>query len=134
MDEDKKQLAEKELAYYGALVNGWIDTKMERDKSLLTLSAGGLGVLITLLSTIGVKELSELILYALASLCFVLTIILCVIIFSRNANYLEKVLKGFQGDDPILTWADRLNSYAFIMAIIFSALIGLTMIIRHITC
>jgi hypothetical protein len=134
MVEEQKQLDEKELAYYSALVNGWIETKMERDKSLLTLSTGGLGVLITLLSTMGVKELCELILYASASFCFVITIILCVIIFGRNANYLEKVIKGFQGDDPILTWADRLNSYAFIMAIIFSALIGLTMIIRHIAC
>jgi hypothetical protein len=107
---------------------------MERDKSLFSLSTGGLGVLITLLSTIEVKELTELILYASASACFALTIILCVIIFSRNASYLEKVIKGFQGDDIILAWADRLNSYAFIMAIIFSALIGLTMIVRYIAC
>lgn len=131
MNEEQKQSSEKEVAYYSALVNAWVTTKMERDKSLLTLSAGGLGVLITLLSTVGVKEIGELILYACASVCFAVTIILCVAILGRNATYLKNAVKGYQGDDMILAWLDRLNSFSFIMAVIFSFLIGLTMIVRY---
>jgi len=131
MKEDQKNLPEKEVAYYSTLLGAWVDTKMEHDKSLLTLSSGGLGLLITLLSTVGVKEKRELILYVFASLCFALTIILCIIIFERNAIYLKKVVTGYQNDDSFLTWLDCLNSFLFVSAIIFSALIGLVVSVRY---
>ena len=39
---------EKHTAYYSALVEAWLDTRMEKDKSLLMLAAGGIGILVTL--------------------------------------------------------------------------------------
>jgi hypothetical protein len=43
----------KDLAFYAASVEAWYSTGFERDKSLLTLAGGGIGLLITLLSTVG---------------------------------------------------------------------------------
>ena len=46
-DENKNSLEEqKGVAYYSALVNAWITTRMEKDKQLLTLSAAGIGLII----------------------------------------------------------------------------------------
>jgi hypothetical protein len=45
MSDDYDQ---KEVEYYAAQVNAWLNTKFEHDKSLLTLSAGGLGLLISI--------------------------------------------------------------------------------------
>jgi hypothetical protein len=47
-DEKIEITKEKQTAFYSALVEAWLETKMEKDKSLLMLSAGGVGVLVTL--------------------------------------------------------------------------------------
>jgi hypothetical protein len=36
---------EKQVQFYSALVNAWLTTKLERDKSLLALSAGNISVI-----------------------------------------------------------------------------------------
>ena len=46
----------KEVAFYGAVVEAWIGTRMEFDKSLLTLSLAGIGVVITLLTAVGMPS------------------------------------------------------------------------------
>ena len=55
----------KEVAYYTALVDAWINTKMERDKSLLSLATAGIGLLVTLLTTVGITSGIMYLLYAL---------------------------------------------------------------------
>lgn len=134
MAEEQKQSSEKDVAFYSTLVGAWVDNKMELDRSLLTLSTGGLGLFITLLSTEQLKENLALSLFACACIFFTATIILCLFIFKRNTTYLKNVVGGYQGNDVVLTWLDCLNMLSFTLAIIFSALIGLTMIIKHITC
>ena len=39
---------EKSVAYYTESVAAWYQTKLERDKSILTISAGAIGLMITL--------------------------------------------------------------------------------------
>jgi len=61
-DREKRVLRElegKNIAHYAAILNAWIRTKMERDKVLITLSAGGVGLLITLFSTAGIGHWKE---------------------------------------------------------------------------
>lgn len=43
----------KEELYLSAVINGWIETRMERDRTLLALSTGGVGLLVTLVTTVG---------------------------------------------------------------------------------
>jgi hypothetical protein len=65
--EDAKNNA-KEVEYFAAIANAWVNTRVEHDKSLLTLSAGGIGLLITLLSTVGIETTGILSVFSWRSL------------------------------------------------------------------
>jgi len=60
---------QKDVAFYSAAVTAWFATALELDKSILTLAAGGVGLHVTLLTTVGVRSAEGLVLYisALAS-------------------------------------------------------------------
>ena len=53
---------QKDVEYYASSVNAWFNTSLEHDKSILTLAAGGLGLFITLLTTVGLSSSEALIL------------------------------------------------------------------------
>lgn len=76
-DAEKRALRElegKNIAHYSILLSTWIETKMERDKTLVTLSAAAIGLLVTILTTVGVKSLWEIPLFAFAVTSFLATI------------------------------------------------------------
>lgn len=101
----------KELAFYSAMVEAWVGTRMEKDKTLLALAAGGIGLLVTLLTTVGPASVGQLWLYALAGVAFIATMILAILIFDGNSEYLERVVTtGERGRDPSL---DRLDAWMF---------------------
>src|SRR4051812_12163082 len=75
MTDDNDPLADqKQVAFYGAVVTAWVETAMEKDKTLLSLSTGGIGLLVTLLTTVGPSSNDELWWYAAAGTCFVLAV------------------------------------------------------------
>lgn len=123
MKEDKLK-NEKEVAYYSALVNAWINTKMERDKTLLILSSAGVGILVTLLSTIGVSNCFGIVSYVLAFFSFMCTMIILVIVFDKNSKHIEEVLKGNKESDPKLDLLDKISFYSFILGAIFSIIVA----------
>lgn len=81
----------KQLAFYSALVTGWLNTRMERDKSLLTLSATGVGLLITLLTKFNAPSGAVTYCYVGAIVCFCVCIGSVLYIFTRNATHLLKI-------------------------------------------
>lgn len=116
----------KAVEYFAAQVNAWLNTKFEHDKSLLTLSAGGIGLLITLLSTTGVKSIETLVLYILALFAFIVCLSTLLWIFRRNAKHLEGVVKGTETTDPVLVTLDNVAISSFLMGVLFSAIIGIS--------
>lgn len=116
----------KDVAYYSAQVNAWLSTQFEHDKSLLTLSAGGIGLLITLLSTIGIRSVETLILYGLALLSFCICLGTLLWIFRRNAKHLEDVVANKAENDPILAVLDNVAISTFLLGVIFSSVIGVS--------
>ncbi|MCB9207563.1 MAG: hypothetical protein H6611_09710 [Ignavibacteriales bacterium] len=124
MGEDKLK-DEKEIAYYSALVNAWINTKMERDKTLLLLSSGGIGLLVTLLSTVGAINGLGIVFYVLAFLSFLITIIILVTIFDRNSIHIEKAIRGKKDSDTKLDLLDKISLWSFIFGAIFSIFISI---------
>jgi hypothetical protein len=58
-----RELKAKNVAHYSVMLDAWIQTRMALDKSLITLSAGGVGVLVTLLTTVGVARPWQIYLY-----------------------------------------------------------------------
>ena len=59
MTPEEIEFQKKQIEYYASCVNAWFNTKLERDRSLLTLSAGGIGLLITLLTTVGLSSVGN---------------------------------------------------------------------------
>jgi hypothetical protein len=121
-DEISKK--ELEVSYYQALVNAYIETCMERDRSLLTLSTVAIGFLITLFSTIGAHNIYEYILYALSLCVFVINISILLYIFHENKKYIIDILGSNKGDNNKLLKLDKATIILFLFGIILIAFIG----------
>jgi uncharacterized membrane protein YgcG len=121
----RQQLGEsKEVAFYGAVVNAWITTKMEKDKSLLTLSSAGIGLLVTLLTTVGPRSWIEALFYALSFVAFATSGLTAIAIFEVNGDYLQKLSQDADISDPRLRSLDQRLLCSFNMGVLFAALIG----------
>lgn len=117
---------EKEVAYYSACVNSWFATRMELDKSLLTLSAGGIGILVTVLSTAGLNSIASIILYILALVFFLVCLFVVLWILRENSEYLAKANCGHEPDEKLLKRLDTIASASFLIAVLFSSVIGIS--------
>lgn len=133
IEHGKHQMAEtsdkdqdsKSLHYYAQCVAAWFNTKLERDKSLLALSTGGIGLLVTLIMAVGVKSIESLILYCLSLLGFIICIIIVLIIFNANATLLESVINN-KKPIMILGVLDRIAIYSFIFALATASILGIS--------
>ena len=123
-DKDIELKEAKKVAYYSALIDAWIHTRMERDKSLLSLSAGGIALLVTLLTTIGTKNYIETTLYFLALLSFLATVIVCLVIFKRNSKHLKEVASGDRSKDSVLERLDYFSFWSFIIGVLLAIAVG----------
>jgi hypothetical protein len=117
---------QKKIEYYAATTAAWFETKLERDKSLLTLSAGGIGLLITLLSTVGIHSVESLILYVAALLSFIVSMAAVLWIFKRNAAHLEDINLGKDDDDFLLDLLDNTAIFGFFLAVVLSSIMGIS--------
>lgn len=73
------------------LIDAWIGTKMEADRTLVALSAGGIGLLVGLLVTVS-EALGPLLAYWLALAAFLLAITVGIVVFRLNGRLIEKSL------------------------------------------
>ena len=121
----------KEIAYYSNLVNAWISSSMERDKSIFYIAAGGIGLLITLASSSRAVTQVEFLLYFLALSAFLLTIILLLFVFHRNTIHIKHYLINGTEKDEVLGYLDKLVTIIFGLGIVFSFFIAITVLNRH---
>jgi len=115
----------KEIEFYAAKANAWFNTKLEYDKSLLVLSAGAIGLLITLLTTGSVKTVTLLFLFSVAILSFVVCLVAVLAIFLRNAKHLESLIAGKNENDSLLGLLDSISIFSFILGVALAAIIGM---------
>ena len=126
MTDEDNNYNEKDVAFYDATVNAWYTTKFEKDKHLLSLSAAGIGLLVTLATAVGITSGWLGAIYAIAVLSFLMCILTVLSIFSRNANHLERLLQEKEDNNPTLACLDILANASFIFGIIFTLLVGLS--------
>lgn len=123
---EKSQNDTEDEAFRSASINAWIQSKMERDKALLTVSSGGIGLLVTFLQFKENIESCHSILYYIAFFSFITCIISIIVIFSRNAKYIEKLLSSdTKENDRILGIFDYTAVIFFSIGILFTIVIGL---------
>lgn len=113
---------DKEVAYYSAKVSAWFNTKLEYDKSLLVLSTGAIGLLITLLTTTNVGSTTLLCIFVVAIACFLFCIIFILAIFSWNAKHLEELIAGNNKNNRILAILDNLAIFFFIVGVVLASI------------
>jgi hypothetical protein len=124
MTEEELQ-NEKNVAFYAASVEAWLNTSLEYDKSIFALSAGGIGLLITLLTTIGAPSIAILWFYGLGIVCFIASLIMLLVIFRRNRKHIEEVLAANEVvEDLVLKRLDLAVLCAFGAAAVFTATVG----------
>jgi hypothetical protein len=114
----------KKTALYTALYSAYFGTIFEADKSILTISAGGVGLLVTLMAAFDLKSVWHIIYYLIALTLFVISIISCIFIFKRNRIVLHSMLMKKSEKDSLLTFLDYLSISCCILGIIATIAIG----------
>jgi len=122
---ESRELEGKNVAHYSVLLSAWIETKMQRDKTLVTLSAAAIGLLVTLLATVGVNSAWEILLFVIAVVCFLVTIGSSLAIYQLNSQHIEKAIRGSSKKDPKLKKYDKCSIIAFVFGSVFALLIGI---------
>ena len=119
-------LPAKRVAFYSALVSAWIQSRMERDRSLITLSSAGIGLLLTLSSTVGPDGFLTFSLYCIGFVGFAVTIISGLSIFHRNSLHIERLIAEKQTTDPLLARLDSISRTGFTLGVLSIVLLGVT--------
>jgi hypothetical protein len=125
--EVDSQESQKEVAFYSAMVTAWVGTRMEKDKTLLTRAIGGIGLLVTLLTTVGPSSGTELWLYAVAGLSFGLAAVTAICVFDRNSDHLFDVIRNKKtGEDERLQVLDQIVFFSFVTGVVLTGAIALS--------
>lgn len=128
-DEDK----DKRVAFYAACVESWFATRMELDKSLLTLSAGGVGILVGFMSDAGLRSIESLILYIFSLISFLICIAAVLYVLKANSGYLEKINQEYedvQSGSKLLSAIDTIAVISFGVGVLFASIIGTSLAVR----
>lgn len=120
-----KELEGKNVAHYSVLLSAWIDTRMERDRTLVTLSAAAIGLLVTVLTTVGASSAWELAFFVISIASFLVTIWSALTVYQLNSEHLEASIRGSSQSDPRLRKYDKLSFRAFILGAISALMIGI---------
>jgi len=128
-DRILRELEGKNIQHYSVLLAAWIQTRMERDRALVALSAAAIGLLVTILTTTGVIRWWQLVLYGLAFFGFAVTIWSALSIYQRNSKKIENDIKGSSAPDYQkidLAPYDRAALYGFTLGAIATISVALS--------
>lgn len=81
-------------------------------------------MLITVLTTVGVQSIYEIVLFIISIVAFIITIWSALVIYQLNSKHLEDALRGSSESDPNLEKYDKLSIRAFISGTVFALLVG----------
>lgn len=119
-DPDDDLPDEQETAF---LREAWASAQMARTTKILTLSAGAVGFLVTLLTTFGATN-GQLVVYAAAALAFGASLVACIVILERNPKKIEEVFAGKRERDSVMDAADWVRVTGFGLGVFLTAVIG----------
>jgi hypothetical protein len=119
----------KHVEFYSQGVAAWFNSALEHDKSLLTLSVAGIGVLVSFMQS-AIDSISSLLLYVSAILAFMICLVSVLLIFKRNQKHIVDVFNGKNEDDSMLEIMDMSANYSFVAGMLLSALLGISLAIN----
>jgi hypothetical protein len=99
---------------------------MERDRAILTLSAAGIGLLVTILTITSLPARWLIYVYALAGAAFLVACLTCVSVFSQNARHLEEIVQKRSGIGEGLERHDLASAISFGIGVLAFIVIGVS--------
>jgi len=124
-------IEQKQIQFYAAGLAAWYNSALEHDKSIFALSAGGIGLLLTLLTTIGVGSVCLLVLYIASIVCFLGSLVVVLVIFRRNRTHIEQVFSGTaQASDPLLERLDIAAIAAFGLGAVLASVVAMSVAVN----
>lgn len=101
-------------------------TSMEKDKTLLALSVGGIGFLVTLLNLASLLQLWHIGLFLIASIAYVVSIHNILTIFGENKSYIIAITQDHPTEyiDNRLSALDRRAVRSFYLGLILTICLG----------
>lgn len=120
-----RELEGKNVAHYSVLLSAWIQTRMERDKTLVTLSAAAIGLLVTILTTVGARSTWEIPLYGVSVVSFLVTIWSALVVYQLNSEHIEHAIQGGSERDPRLKKYDKRSLRAFVTGCVSALFIAI---------
>jgi len=126
LTDDSIEQSQKRIAFYTQVVGAWIETRMERDRAILTLSSAAIGLLVTILTTMSLPAPWLIYAYAIASGGFFVACLTCVSVFSRNARHLEEIAQERSGIGEGLKRHDFVSAVSFGIGVIAFIVIGVS--------
>lgn len=131
--EEKKQVEVGEkVQYYSALINGWINTRMEADKSILTFSLSAVGLLFTILAAIKIEGTLIYLLFLFAIFCFLLCAVTTIKVFDKNSDLLQSIANDtdVEKNDKVLKKLDLLKNILFFVGLGLTFLLSIILVIQ----
>jgi hypothetical protein len=121
---------QKDVIYYEALLKLWIDNRMILTKTFITISAGGIGILIAFSNNYKLETNFQAATFLFAIFFFILTIGCCIGMYHYNPPHLEKVLENINKNEEIkenkeskaLKWLYRITILSLVLALLFAGL------------
>ncbi len=104
----------------------WAQTKMERDKTLVTLSSAAIGLLITLITTVGINNWSELAIVSIAIFSFGVCIFTSLAIYELNSKRIESEIRNTSDKTVNLEKFDKRSIRAFFIGASFFIAFGIS--------
>jgi hypothetical protein len=131
-DLDAEEYKARDRIFYTAMVNAWLNTKLELDKQLLGLSVTAIGLLVTLLRTMGTSSSQQLYLFAGTLFSFLVTVISVFLILGINAQHIEKTVSNNKlQDNKYLEFLDIIAPISFCAGMVLVVIIGINSAVIH---
>ena len=127
--ESDKLEASKYIEFNSQSYASFYNTKLEKDKSILTLSVAGLGFLITFTNFAEKLGVFSYVIFLLSALAYLICIFNVITIFDKNALYIIEVTTNSGKDDELelqLKKHDKIAIHSFYLGILLSFALGLS--------
>ncbi|MBV7539841.1 hypothetical protein [Acidovorax sp. sic0104] len=120
---------QKKVSYYEVLVNAFINSAMELDKSLLTLASGAIAFSLTLVDPVS-GSILFLTMYLVANFLFLVTIVSTLLAYGLNKTYVSDLINTRPNTARALTLVDRTAVLSFGSGVFLLTIVGCYSVIK----
>lgn len=125
-DRGMREFEAKNVQNYAVNLTMWFTTKLEKDKSIITISSAAIGLLVTIITAKGVQSLCQATFYGLALLSFLTAIICAINVLDENAEHIQLDLTNQGNRNQSLKRKDFILNTAFYLGIVFTIFVGIS--------